>query len=1099
MKRHFSHQKATDSRVLAWMLMFLSFCPAIATAQVQDKLLSILRDRLQYNYAQLQKQAVKPYFMSYRVEDVYTKAIVSSFGVIEQNQESRVRTFIPQIRVGSMALDNYKQDNNGGRQQVATLPFEDTATDGITTNLWQGTLGAYNGAVEAYENAKSKAATTAADEDKAPCFSKAPVEHHVEAPLDFKGMKINDPTWNARLNAVSAVFKADPSLETASVMLLYELRRSYLVNTDGTEIVQNRRAARLILVTRTIADDGMTLPMMQDFFAFNPDSLPTQDRLVAAAQDLLKRTQALKAAPVANPYTGPAILSGPAAGVFFHEIFGHRLEGHRLKKGGETFKDMVGKQVLPVTFSVYCDPTLRRYAGTDMNGTYRYDDEGVKARRVDNVVNGVLRSFLMSRKPIDGFPESNGHGRADMKDDAVSRQSNLIVETTKPYTDAQLRAMLIREAKRQGKPYGYFFRTVTSGYTMTGEGGSINSFNVTPVEVYRVFVNGKPDELVRGVSLIGTPLSMFSHIQAAGNRPAVFTGSCGAESGWVPVTACAPAIFVSQIETQRTPKSDFVPPILQAPAYNQEYQPLTDAVGKNVDNVIFSAMNDEMKRSMDSLQLEGSPRPFYIDMQTMRLRTCDITGELGGISKSDATPWHTMMGSHLLLGDYHNTNELPGQENFLRLDNGQQIDYNDLRRMFWQINDQAYKQAVILQAHKSSYLKQNPPSLDLSKLPNRQQMKPATQLTDDTTRSDIDVPRLEQTAKRLSAVFEHYPKLYYTSVKISANQMVSYRLTSEGVKIKQPHNRVIITAEAYFRDADQIEQSDDYTVAYESTAEIPSDDVLEAQVRAFADSCMSLCHAPAMPKYYKGPVLFTSGSAMNIVTDSRLLAEPSTEEDANDIGQKIGQPVMSKMLSLVNRNDLTTFEGQPVYGHTVTDADGVTPAPQLTLIDHGTMKAKLNGSVPTLFAPASTGSERFYNDEDGIVTDIGFNTLHVQTTGATANKDMVKLLIKQAKKQKLPFAYIVEQPDKQSAVRLYQVDTRSGVMKLMKTDQNDHPSDDQLMNVVAVSDKEDIFNVVNPYTFTIIYPHSILFNDIELNKATMEVQKAFEIPYPVKE
>ena len=128
-----------------------------------------------------------------------------------------------------------------------------------------------------------------------------------------------------------------------------------------------------------------------------PPRSVSSPRRVAAAQDLLKRIQALKAAPVANPYTGPAILSGPAAGVFFHEIFGHRLEGHRLKKGGETFKDMVGKQVLPTTFNVYCDPTLRHYAGVDMNGSYRYDDEGVKARRVDNVVNGVLRSFLMSR------------------------------------------------------------------------------------------------------------------------------------------------------------------------------------------------------------------------------------------------------------------------------------------------------------------------------------------------------------------------------------------------------------------------------------------------------------------------------------------------------------------------------------------------------------------------------------------------------------------------------------------------------------------------------------------------------------------------------
>ena len=125
--------------------------------------------------------------------------------------------------------------------------------------------------------------------------------------------------------------------------------------------------------------------------------------------------------------------------------------------------------------------------------------------------------------------------------------------------------MLVAEAQKQGKEYGYYFRTVTSGFTYTGEGGSLNSFNVTPLEVYRVFVDGRPDQLVRGVDLIGTPLSMFSNIVCGGDAPSVFTGECGAESGWVPVTASSPMILVNKIETQRRQKSRDLPPILPAP------------------------------------------------------------------------------------------------------------------------------------------------------------------------------------------------------------------------------------------------------------------------------------------------------------------------------------------------------------------------------------------------------------------------------------------------------------------------------------------------------------------------------------------------------
>ena len=219
-------------------------------------------------------------------------------------------------------------------------------------------------------------------------------------------------------------------------------------------MVQNRIATRVMLMASLKAGDGMELPLNRDYFAYTPDDLPDNDRMIADAPDMIKRLLAMRDAPVPDPYTGPAILSGPASGVFFHEIFGHRIEGHRLKGGGETFKNKVGELVLPADFQVYCDPTLRSYAGEELNGFYLYDDQGVKARRVDNVVNGVLKEFLMSRVPLDGFPSSNGHGRTSGGGDPVSRQSNLIIETTHPYTEDELRAMLVAEAQTQGKESG---------------------------------------------------------------------------------------------------------------------------------------------------------------------------------------------------------------------------------------------------------------------------------------------------------------------------------------------------------------------------------------------------------------------------------------------------------------------------------------------------------------------------------------------------------------------------------------------------------------------------------------------------------------------
>jgi peptidase U62, modulator of DNA gyrase len=139
-----------------------------------------------------------------------------------------------------------------------------------------------------------------------------------------------------------------------------------------------------------------------------------------------------------------------------------------------------------------------------------------------------------------------------------------VIETSNPKTPEELRQLLIEEVKKQGKEYGYFFKEVTSGFTFTGKGAT-NSFNVTPLEVYKVFADGRPDQLVRGVDLIGTPLSMFSNIIYAGNDARVFTGMCGAESGSIPVTAISPTILVNKVETQRKAKSQDILPILPAP------------------------------------------------------------------------------------------------------------------------------------------------------------------------------------------------------------------------------------------------------------------------------------------------------------------------------------------------------------------------------------------------------------------------------------------------------------------------------------------------------------------------------------------------------
>ncbi|HKM89396.1 MAG TPA: metallopeptidase TldD-related protein, partial [Candidatus Acidoferrales bacterium] len=249
----------------------------------------------------------------------------------------------------------------------------------------------------------------------------------------------------------------------------------------------------------------------------------------------------------------------------------HRAEGHRQKdiSEGQTFAKKVGEQIFPSFLSVYDDPTQARVGNEDLLGHYLYDDEGVSARHVVLVDHGILKNFEMSRSPLIGFPQSNGHGRAQTGLAPVSRQGNLVVESSKQVSNAELRKMLIEEVKRQNKPFGLLIDDIAGGFTFTGR-GQPQAFQVNPLVVYRVYPDGRPDELVRGVDIVGTPLVSLTKILATGDKPEVFNGYCGAESGSVPVAAVSPAILMSELEVQKKVSSTDRPPILPPPAHDPQ-------------------------------------------------------------------------------------------------------------------------------------------------------------------------------------------------------------------------------------------------------------------------------------------------------------------------------------------------------------------------------------------------------------------------------------------------------------------------------------------------------------------------------------------------
>jgi len=519
----------------------------------KDSLMIILHDELYRVNEELQDEEYPPYYIEFRVSDLYSFSLSSSFGYITEKNVDRKKIFSPMIRIGDYQFDNTHVTDNSFGYHDRELTFLELPIDNdpmaVKYKIWTITNGLYRKALNNY--LQKKLQKDDSDTSKTADFSKQQAEKYFEPPIPEEDYNINTELWSSKLDQYSDFLKGTEEIIISSANISYSIERKYFLSTENTEIAQNNSFCVLsfVFIARSIEDD--ILPYFKTFYASKPEKLPDDSTIFVELEKAKKIIIELCKAPKAEPYSGPAILSPEAAGVFFHEIFGHRIEGHRFNESfnSKTFEEKINKQVLNKTISIISDPTVSNYKNTELLGTFKYDDQGVKAQRVVNVDNGILKNFLMSRKPNDKFDKSNGHGRGGIHSPPVARQSNLFVTSNKTFTEEKLRKKLKNECKKQKKSYGYYFKTVSGGFTNTMN-YMPDFFNIFPIEVYKVYVDNKPDELVRGVNLIGTPLTVFSEIIAAGDKSDVFSGLCGAESGYLPVSAISPAFLVRKIETQ---------------------------------------------------------------------------------------------------------------------------------------------------------------------------------------------------------------------------------------------------------------------------------------------------------------------------------------------------------------------------------------------------------------------------------------------------------------------------------------------------------------------------------------------------------------------
>ena len=535
----------------------------------RSPLLAAMQAELDRSVKTLSAQDPAAYYLSYTVTDTQRAEVSGSNGALLSSNENRNRWLEVAVRTGSYDLDNThkvgaREEQRGGPGEP--VPIDDD-TDVLRRAIWLETDKQYKSAAEALIKIKTgKEVKVESAEGSAPDFTHEQPHTYIGPETSFK---LERKPWEERVRAYTKEFRSSPAVINSIVTFTAQAQNAYQTTSEGTQLQYGQIRYRLELFIQGKAPDGMDLERYYNFDWVNPSDAPDDKAVLAAGATMQKELEGLVAAPLNEPSVGPALLTGRAAAVFFHEVFGHRDEGHRQKdvSEGHTFTKKVDEQILPDFLSIVDDTTMRKLGSTDLLGYYEYDDEGVKAHRVVLVDHGVLKNFEMSRSPLVGFPHSNGHGRRQLGASPVSRQGNLIVESSKTVTNAELRVKLIELIKQQHKQFGLLIDDIAGGFTFTGR-GQPQAFQVLPLVVYKVFADGRPDQLVRGVDIVGTPLASLTKIVATGDTQEVFNGYCGAESGSVPVSAAAPAILTSELEVQKKESSTDRPPILPSPAHD---------------------------------------------------------------------------------------------------------------------------------------------------------------------------------------------------------------------------------------------------------------------------------------------------------------------------------------------------------------------------------------------------------------------------------------------------------------------------------------------------------------------------------------------------
>lgn len=542
-----------------------------------DVLMTALTDELARSSSLQLNGMQKPFYASFSLNDLQEVAVDASLGAIVTDNGSRHRSLESGVRVGDYTKDSSRLGDDmpwrsryAGHRQTSL----DDRYDDIRHEAWLSLDTSYKSALDAFAKKNAILAGQSAPPGRVDDFSHEPAA----VLLDAHVPKAFDHDRAVRLaRTLSGVSIGVTGLQGSSSSVQSTALRAYFVSSEGTRIVEPRYGVSVATVLRTQAADGMQLSTFRSVAACSPDTLPSDDALIADARQAATELDEIRSAPLVEDYSGPILFEGIAAPELLYNTLAGSLGGTPPETASEQsfrtrtespFVGQVGQRVLPAGFRVEDDPTIDRLGGAPLAGCYKFDDEGVAAQKVTLIEDGVLKNFLMSRTPREGFLHSNGHGRATWEG-VEGSIANLTLSASKGLSAKDLRARLITEAKAQKKPYALVIERLSDPWLYDVDMSLSDRFGqrtrgTNILVMWKLGLDGKATR-VRGGELPPVTLRALKDIIAAGSVPAISSQSAAAYGGRGGHSVASPALLFKELDLKRQREGRKLPPIVPRP------------------------------------------------------------------------------------------------------------------------------------------------------------------------------------------------------------------------------------------------------------------------------------------------------------------------------------------------------------------------------------------------------------------------------------------------------------------------------------------------------------------------------------------------------